>query len=150
MKRVIVIFIIISMLFLSSCGGTGGFFDTLVTERALGKTLVKDFFFLIGNDVEAAKNLLHPNFYAENGGFEAFVEDFKQEHNADILDGISIVGWSGGGSGSGYYPADDYKYTYQQYRYELIVGLKPMSIYVEVRTDEYGYGIYTFEESIDQ
>ena len=47
MKRVIVIFIIISMLFLSGCGGTGEFFDTLVTERALGKTLVKDFFFLM-------------------------------------------------------------------------------------------------------
>lgn len=144
MKKIIALLLAICMLAFTGCLFEDS--HSTISNRNQVEKQVEDFFFLVGNDLEAAKRLLHPNFYAENGGFEAFIEDFKQEYTVDICDGVSIISKMGSSFGSGYYPAQNYSYKHYRFSYLLVVGLKEMHIFIEVREDQYGYGIYTFEK----
>lgn len=149
MKRLIAILLVVCIACLAGCS-VKDHFDNIVYERKMARAEVEDFLFLVGNDIEAAKKYLHPNFYADKGGFDAFVEDFEKEHNANILDGIAIMERGGASSGHSYYPSIDYLYSRIEFSYDLVIGVKSIRIFIQIREDEYGRGIYIFEEYDDQ
>ena len=150
MKRFIAILIVLCIACLTGCSQIKNYFDNITYEREMARVEVEDFLFLLGNDVEAAKVYLHPNFYADKGGFDAFVEDFEKEYNTNILDGIAIIQPIGSSSGSVAYLTSDYTYSRIEFSYDLVIGIKPIRIYIQIREDEYGKGIYIFEKYDDQ
>ncbi len=150
MKQIVALLLIFCTIALSGCSDVKAYFDNIHTEHMEAKKFVEDFLFFLGNDIETAKTYLHPNFYAEKQGFDAFVEDFNNQYEVNILDGITIYDDAGGSvGGRGYYPRDNYSYSYEECIYGLIISGRRIYISIEVRKDEYGYGIYTFEEYDD-
>lgn len=150
MKRLIAILLVLFIACLVGCSDIKNYFEKVIYEREMAQAEVEDFLFLLGNDIVAAKEYLHPNFYADKGGFDAFVEDFEKEYNISILDGIAIIEEMGSSSGNVAYLTDDYTYSKIEFSYRLVIGVKPMRIYIQIREDEYGRGIYKFEKYKDQ
>lgn len=145
MKRFIAVWLVLCIVCFTGCKGLG---ETIEDMRS-SREDVEDFLFLLGNDIGAAKEYLHPNFYAEKGGFDAFVEDFESEHGVKFSNGVTLATRGGCSAEGGYYPKNDYKYSSVDLSYGLIIGVKYIAVYIQVREDEYGRGIYIFEEYED-
>lgn len=138
MKKIVALCLVLSMLFLGGCT----IFEHFFAEADKANNFVEEFCFALAyDDIDKAKEYLHPDWQSTHDNLEDYVEKFENENDIDFANGVAI-------SRRFYQHVKTYTSEYGGAVYEfgisIVIGDKIINMSFMVVDNDVGYGIYDF------
>jgi hypothetical protein len=132
---IIWVFVVISL-------GGCTIFQQLRADAQEANEYAEEFCFAFSfDDIEIAKEYLHPDWISINGDLENYLEKFENVNGIDFSNGVSIKRrfWE---EATGYH--SQYDGSIYRFGITVVVGDKTLNMYFVVVDNNKGYGLYDF------
>ena len=138
MKKLIIAIIIVCTLTLSGCS----IFNQIKEEMALAYELAENFCNkLTEEDIDQAKEMLHPQSNPSADQLEQYVSYFEGQHSIDFSAGVSFNRHT---RFSASYYNSNYGGSVYEFNCIATIGSQVIELYFLVVKNDNGYGIYNF------
>ncbi len=139
MKKLITILIMLSILCLMSCST----FEQLINETNDALEFSEEFCLALAyDDIENAKEYLHPDWISQNGNFEDYILKFEKENKVDFSNGVAIRNRYDGTSTAF---TTEYNGSIYELKIDVVIGNQELTLYFLIVDNNAGYGIYGFQ-----
>ena len=93
------------------------------------------------DDIENAREYLHPDWISQNGNFENYILKFEKENNVDFSNGIAIRNRYDGTATAF---TTEYNGSIYELEIDVVIGNQELTLYFLIVDNDVGYGIYDF------
>lgn len=138
MKKLIAIILLLTTVFLFSCSTI----DQVHSKAAKANELAEQFCFALSfDDIEKAKEYLHPDLRFKKGNLENYLKEFEADNDIDFSNGVAIKTRF-----SERIVIYDSRYNGDVYTVgiKMVIGNKVLKLYFIIVDNDKGYGLHDF------
>lgn len=142
MKKSIVFLLILCLVYLTGCQFPGINFKNIRESISIAE----DFCLALSEDIELAKEYLHPDSSPSKDQLQAFIEEIEQQQNVRFSDGVALKDRDGVVMEADIYDPSICRYSFVC---EIVVGTKAIKLSFTLRKDDSGYSIIHIKQGSD-
>lgn len=139
MNRLIALILIIVMLNSTGCQ----WHKINLTHAQEASSLAEDFCLILSEDIELAKEYLHPESNPDKENLQSFLEEIERENDICFSNGVALKSEKGFAFDLGVQGSSICTYIFSL---EIVVGIRPIHLTFHVRKDNNGYSIIHIEQ----
>ena len=118
-------------------------FEQLINETNDALEFSEEFCLALAyDDIENAKEYLHPDWISQNGNFEDYILKFEKENKVDFSNGVAIRNRYDGTPTAF---TTEYNGRIYELKIDVVIGNQELTLYFLIVDNNVGYGIYGFQ-----